>query len=262
MKQVYLSNTRNGKNVFIRFQSVSADSEIKKTNVLLRKSVKLFLITAVMIPLFFSCNYLDYTESDYYTKDNIFYYNDRTSNILNNIYSYLPSDLNGSGRGIDGAMRSSASDDAVHVWDISDIQKFNDGSWNSTVVLDNVWNDMYSAIRTANVFIKEATGLTFDELKWNEGYADMMKAFKLYPYEARFLRAFYFFELIKRYGNVPLDTTVLTTEEANNISPASFDDIVRFIVRECDTAATKLPVTFTSFISTQTGRATKGLLWH
>jgi len=258
MKQVYLSDMQKDKNEFIRFQSVSAKSEIKKSNILLMKSVKLFLIAVVMIPLLWSCEYLDYSESDFYTQDEIFYYNDRTSNILNNIYSYLPSDLNGPNRGIDGAMRSSASDDAEHVWDVSDIQKFNDGSWNSTVVLDNVWNDMYTAIRTANVFIKEATGQTFDELKWNEGYADMMKAYNLYPYEARFLRAFYYFELIKRYGNVPLDTTVLTTEEANNVSPASYDDIVKFIVRECDAAAAQLPVTFTTFISTQTGRATKG----
>jgi hypothetical protein len=85
-----------------------------------------------------------------------------------------------------------------------------------------------------------------------------MQAYVLYPYEARFLRAFYFFELIKRYGNVPLDTTVLTSEEANNISPASYDDIVKFIVRECDTAIAKLPKTYSTFVSAETGRVTKG----
>ena len=71
---------------------------------------------------------------------------------------------------------------------------------------------------------------------------------------------FIYFELIKRYGNVPLDTTRLTTEEANTVSPASYDDIVKFIVRECDTAIAKLPVTYATpaFISGETGRATKG----
>lgn len=224
----------------------------------LKKSVKLFFIAVFLSPLFWSCEFLDYSESDYYNQEEILAYQDRTTQILNNIYSYLPSDLNGVNLGIDGAMRSSASDDAVDVWDISDIQKFNDGSWNSVVVLDNVWNNMYAAIRTANVFISEASGLTFDETKWNEGYADGMKAFNLYPYEARFLRAFYYFELIKRYGNVPLDTTALTIAEANKVQPASFDDIVNFIVRECDAAAANLPSTFSTFISTQTGRATKG----
>ena len=51
MKQVYLSNPRKDKNEFIRFQSVSAESEIKKSNILLMKSVKLFFIAVVMIPL-------------------------------------------------------------------------------------------------------------------------------------------------------------------------------------------------------------------
>jgi hypothetical protein len=229
-----------------------------KSGSLLKRSARLFLMVAFMSTLLLSCDFLDYTEQDYYQQEDIFFYNDRATNVLNNIYSYLPSDLNGANLGIDGAMRSSASDDAVDVWDISDIQKFNDGSWNSVVVLDNVWNNMYSAIRTANVFIKEGTGLTFPEIKWNEGYADFMKAYKLYTYEARFLRAFYYFELIKRYNNVPLDTTVLTTEEANKMTPASFDDIVKFISRECDSAAAKLPATFSTFISKQTGRATQG----
>jgi len=41
-------------------------------------------------------------------------------------------------------MRSSASDEAVHEWDLSDIQKFNDGSWNATLALDDQWNRLYT----------------------------------------------------------------------------------------------------------------------
>jgi hypothetical protein len=87
-----------------------------------------------------------------------------------------------------------------------------------------------------------------------------MKAYVVYPYEARFLRAFFYFELAKRYGGVPLDTTILTSAEANSISRASYDDVVKFIVRECDSAIAKLPVSYAStvFISGETGRATKG----
>lgn len=221
----------------------------------LRKFMKLFLVTVVLIPLTWSCDYLDYSEEDRYTQDEILYYQGRVTNILNNIYSYLPADYNS----VDGAMRASASNDAVHVWDMSDIQKFNDGSWNSTVVLDDVWDRMYAGIRTANVFLKEAPGLTFPSTKYNQGYADGMIAYKVYPYEARFLRAFFYFELIKRYDNVPLITDLINdTKEANNVSPTSFDEIVDFIVEECDSAIAKLPVTYTTFISTQTGRATKG----
>jgi len=260
MKQVYNKNTNRDKNEFVRFQSVTDLGKLLRSGILQIKSFKLFFIIAVMMVLLWSCNFLDYNELDQYSKDKIFFYIDRTKTVLNNIYSYLPTDLNGSGIGIDGAMRSSASDDAVDVWDVSDIQKLNDGSWNSTVLIDDQWNNMYAAIRTANVFLAEAPGLTFPEIQYNSGYADNMTAYNIYPYEARFLRAFYFFELAKRYGSVPLDTTVLTQSNVNTVTQASYDDIIKFIVRECDAAIAKLPVTYATptFVSGETGRATKG----
>ena len=228
---------------------------MKKINSIYKVPFKSLIISLIMIPLMWSCDYLDYSEQDFYQQDDIFYYQGRVQNILNNIYTYLPKDFNS----VDGAIRSSATDDALHVWDMSDIQKFNDGSWNSTMVLDDVWDRMYAGIRTANVFLKEAPDLTFPDTKYNQGYEDGMKAYRVYPYEARFLRAFFYFELIKRYKNVPLITDLINdTKEANNVSPASFDEIVQFILDECDACAANLPVTFSTFISGQTGRATKG----
>jgi starch-binding outer membrane protein, SusD/RagB family len=219
------------------------------------KSIKLFFIFLILGSFIWSCNFLDYTESDQYDKKDIFFEYARVKTILTNVYSFLPTDFNS----VDGAVRSSASDDAEHVWDVSNIQKFNDGSWNSLVILDDQWANMYSGIRSANVFLKESEGQTFPELQYNLDYKQTMEQFALYPYEARFLRAFFYFELIKRYRNVPLITSVLTQEEANKVSPSPFEDIVKFIVSECDAAAAKLPTTFAGFSSTsETGRATKG----
>ena len=256
MKQVYLANTGAEKNEFMRFQTLPVQSGHKKLKVLRMKSIKLFFIALGITLTFWSCDFLNYGELDQYDENYMFNEIDQAKNVLTNIYSYLPNDF----APIDGAMRSSASDDAEHVWDISDVQKFNDGSWNAVVTVDDQWSRMYTAIRAANVFLKNTKGATFPEIQYNNNYKDLMKAFAVYPYEARFLRAFYYFELIKRYGNVPLDTTRLTAEEANSVSPASYDDIVRFIVRECDSAIAKLPVTYATpaFISGETGRATKG----
>lgn len=227
-----------------------------KINRFRMKSLRLLFITTVMIPLFWSCNYLDYNELDQYDKEDIFAIFDRTKSVLTNVYSYLPDDF----LSIDGATRSSATDDAEHEWAMSDIQKFNDGSWNAIVTLDDNWKNFYSGIRTANVFLVEAAGKTFEDIRNNDNYADLMKQFDIYPYEARFLRAFYYFELIKRYNNVPLITTPLTEEEANKVSPSTFDAVLSFIVSECDAAIAKLPVTYATptFVSGETGRATKG----
>ncbi|MCK9618581.1 MAG: RagB/SusD family nutrient uptake outer membrane protein [Lentimicrobiaceae bacterium] len=218
------------------------------------KFPKSLIAALFLIPLFWSCHFLDYTEYDSNNENYIFSYIDQTKTVLANVYSYLPKDYNS----VDGAIRSSATDDAEHVWDASAIQRFNNGGWSAINPLDDQWGRMYTAIKAANIFLDKADTLTFPAIKYAVNYADLMKALALYPYEARFLRAMYYFELIKRYGNVPLDTVRLTPELVNNVKPNSYDEIVKFIVRECDSAAIKLPITFSTFISKETGRATKG----
>ena len=171
----------------------------------------------------------------------------------------MPTDYNS----VDGAMRATASDEAEHVNDLSNIQKFNDGTWSAIQPLDDVWGTMYAGIRACNLFLKESEGEEFPELKYNNAtgndYKDIILQYKNYPFEARFLRAFFYFELAKRYKNVPLVTTVLTTDEAVNVEQAAFEDVVNFIVSECDAVALNLPNTYDSFSSAkETGRATKG----
>jgi starch-binding outer membrane protein, SusD/RagB family len=201
------------------------------------------------------CEYLEYDETSYNRKEDVFSDFGRTKSFLTGIYAYLPDDFNS----IDGAMRASATDEAEHVWDLSDIQKFNNGSWSAIQPLDNVWADMYSGIRAVNLFLEETEGEEFPEERWNQDYHEMMEQFDMYPYEARFLRAFFYFELVKRYKNVPLITEVLTADEAKSVSQNSFEEVVDFIVRECDAVALELPADFASFSSAQeTGRATKG----
>lgn len=219
------------------------------------KYIKLFFACAILFAMFWSCKKLDYSETSNYKQDYIFSEAWMTAAVLSNIYSYLPTDFNS----VDGAIRSSASDDAEHVWDLSAIQKFNDGTWSAIQTLDDQWGNMYSGIRAVNLFLKEMEkGRTFDELKYNDGYAQMMVRYKLYPYEARFLRAFFYFELSKRYGDVPLVTTILTEQEANSVTRSSYSTVVDFIVSECDAISSELPVSFATVPGSETGRATRG----
>ena len=202
-----------------------------------------------------SCEFLDYDEASYNRKEDVFSDFGRSKSFLTGIYSRLPTDFNS----IDGAMRSAATDEAEHVWDLSNVQRFNDGSWSAINPLDNVWDDMYAGICAVNLFLEETEGQEFVEEHYNEDYREMMEQFKNYPYEARFLRAFFYFELVKRYKNVPLITTVLTPEEAQQVEQSSFGDVVDYIVSECETTAAELPADYGSFSSAQeTGRATKG----
>lgn len=209
-----------------------------------------------LLPLTVSnCSYLDYDEVSFNREEDVFNEFNRTKSFLTAIYSYLPTDFNS----IDGAMRSSASDESEYVLDLSDVQRFNQGRYSALQPIDNVWGQMYAGIRAANLFLEKTKDQKFLEDQYNLNYNEIIQQFNNYPHEARFLRAFFYFELIKRYKNVPLVLKVLTPEEAQTVEQTSFEEIVNFIVSECDDIATKLPVTYTGFSAvSETGRVTKG----
>lgn len=219
------------------------------------RRIKLFILVGLLSFLTGSCSYLEYSEASYLSKEDVFSDWNRTQSFLSDIYASLPNGF----APVGGAMRASATDEAEFVLDYSSVQKFSDGSWSSIQTLDDQWGSMYSGIRAVNLFLNEVKGHTFEDYKYTDTYADEMKQFNNYPHEARFLRAFFYLELIERYGNVPLITKVLSEDEANAVSPSSYDDIIRYIVAECDEIIPLLPVTYVGFASAQeTGRATRG----
>lgn len=218
------------------------------------KTNKLRYIIAVSCFFFMgSCNYLDYDESIGYEKENIFSYYNRTKDVLSNVYTYLPADF----VTFDGSMRDAATDDAEYVWNTASVHRFNNGSWSAISTIDDVWSHYYSGIRSANDFLESAPS-DFPEIKWNTNYQQLMEQYAFYKYEARFLRAFFYFELIKRYKNVPLLKETTNLDQINAISPTSFDDIVEYIVSECDAIVSHLPVSYKTISEAETGRITQG----
>ena len=214
-----------------------------------------YVLIATLFLTVSNCDYLDYDETSFNRKDDVFTDFNRSKNFLTAIYNYLPTDFNS----IDGAMRASASDEAEHVFDLSDIQRFNQGRYSPLQPIDNVWGNMYSGIRAANMFLVETAGQEFLEDQYNLDYGEIIEQFNNYAYEARFLRAFFYFELVKRYKNIPLITEVLTPEEAINAQQSSFNEVVDFIISECDAIALELPEDYSNFSSeSETGRATRG----
>lgn len=213
------------------------------------------VLTLILLLSLTNCQDLNYDEDTGNTKEAIFNDIGRSKQFISGIYAYLPTDYGS----IDNAMRSAATDEAEHVNDLAEVQKFNDGSWNAIQPLDDVWGNMYRGIRAVNVYLKEAEGQKFEDLQYTTTYANLIKQYNNYPYEARFLRAFFYFELAKRYKNVPIITTVLSADEAVNVEQAPFEEVVNYIVSECDAVATVLPNTYVEFGgASETGRATKG----
>ena len=212
------------------------------------------IVIAILCGTLASCDFLDFDETNSLkTKEDIYKYFGTTEQMLTHVYSFMPQDLGSIG----GAMRECACDDAEFGAINGDVQVFNNGSWSPIKTVDTAWN-LYKGIRAANGFIDEIEHVDFSRYEHNPSYANDMRKLKNFPYEARVLRAFYFFELARRYGDIPMPLTALDTDKANNITKTPFGEVVNFIVEECEEAAQYLPVTYRNEPGAQIGRITKG----
>lgn len=220
------------------------------------KLINKYLTIFLSLFLFASCDFMDCNESDYYSLEQIKGSYARVKQFATNVYGYLPHDFCSN----DGAMQDAATDDAVHVYETSDVQRFVNGTWSANNTMDDKFAHYYKGINDANFYLNNLVGLTFDDWKYGDEYEDWMKEYPNYEHEVRFLRAFFYFELVKRYQNVPLLTKEVTKEEANVAEPTSANEILDFIISECTDVAEVLPVNYSGFgKDKETGRVTKGV---
>lgn len=202
-----------------------------------------------------SCDFMDCDESDNYTLQEIQGSYNRVKQFVTSIYGYLPSDF----CNMHGAMLDAATDDAIHVYESSAIQRIVNGTWSVNYTVDDKFAYYYNAIHDANYYLTTLSGLTFDTWKNGDDYQDWMQNYDNYQYQVRFLRAYFYFELVRRYQNVPLITKPLSQTETNQIEPSSAQEVLKFIINECTEIAPKLPIKSTSIAQAENGRATRAM---
>jgi hypothetical protein len=101
------------------------------------------------------------------------------------------------------------------------------------------------SVRRANIFLER-----IDDVPGTDpDYIDQAKG------QARFIRALSYFEMMKRYGGVPIVRKRLLATDELKIPRSTFKETVDFIVGDCDTAAALLP---DKWPSAYRGKATKG----
>ena len=213
----------------------------------------IYIIMAAALALQ-GCNMLDFDEtSGVYDRDDMYETYSYAQRMLTNIYSYMPQDLGTIG----DAMRDCGSDDAEFGDPDGSVQKFNNGNWSAVSTVDDSW-DLYNGIRCVSEFLESIEKIDFSKYYYDSKYERQMEHVKTFPYQARVLRAFYLFELARRYGDIPVPMKMLTIDEANSIEKTSFDQVIEFIVSECDECAANLPTTYIGMLDDEYGRATKG----
>jgi hypothetical protein len=142
---------------------------------------------------------------------------------------------------VDGNIAATISDEAEQTATASSAQFFNNGSWNAYYNPLNIYETSYIGIRAANYFLEYSVDyktklaqnrdtLSDRGAKYHEDVEDVewLRA------EAHILRAYFYFELITRYGGVPLIKQTLSIDDNLDLPRAGFDEIVEFIVAEID----------------------------
>ena len=136
------------------------------------------------------------------------------------------------------------SDGGVREWEgINSFHKTIAG--NSYV--DEAWKANYNGIYKANVLLDQLSekGATIIS---NADLRTRLEA------EARFLRAFFYFDLVRWFGKVPIVEHSLTAEEALTIDRSPVADVYTLIINDLKFAADNLPA---SYAASDKGRVTK-----
>ena len=150
--------------------------------------------------------------------------------LVANIYLGLDTDYGN----YSGAILGSATDESVYAHTGNQIADFYNGAWSPTNAKSSMWTSCYQQIANCNLYLDEFTGLTFSEYELISDYKGEMYRYNNYQYEVRFLRAYYYFNLVRQYGDVPFTDHVLTTAEVNSLERRPAKEIFDFIISECD----------------------------
>lgn len=149
---------------------------------------------------------------------------DQAKKYLYGIYTYLPEIY---GR-FDGGFLESATDDGVYINFDNATGSFRQNWVSSRSVFEGtVWAQNYEGIRRANVFLTN-----IDKVPVRPAVLKpQMKA------EARFLRAYFYFELLKRWGGVPVvNDAIYEFDSKIDIPRKTAGETFDYIISELDAA--------------------------
>lgn len=212
------------------------------------KKINTFLIALLALLSLVGCgSFLDVEQyvKDMQQYDTIFVKEKTTKEWLWEVYGSLNSTPSLS----QGALYF-ASDEAIYNDQEASCELYQNGQYSST---NQIWEDRYNAmyigIRTASILIHNVHRCT----EVSSAERDRMEG------EARFLRAYFYFTLMRQYGPVPIipdqGQDISLDYDQLALPRASIDELVEFMVADLERAARVLPL---EYASTWIGRATQG----
>lgn len=177
----------------------------------------IFIALATALACATACSKLDTNPRGELTDRKTAYTNTATrAQILAGIYAYM---YNESTWGAFISIRMEAATDVAISRSTSSGSVENDS--HTTTTLNDTWSVLYQAINAANEFVY-----------YTDMYVKPTAESRQQVYEARFLRAYFYFTLVKMFGDVPFRTEPTLDLNNTDIARTSAVDIYRFIVSE------------------------------
>ncbi|TRZ41317.1 RagB/SusD family nutrient uptake outer membrane protein [Robertkochia solimangrovi] len=195
-----------------------------------------YIAVLLLSVLLFSCedDFLDQVPDDRLTFDQTFSQRNTVEQYLANIYSRVPDEH--AQRYVDyfnAGPWTGVSDEADYTWSSVWSNSMNIGDWNPTSgSVNNIWSSFYRGIRSASTFIQNVENC--------QNCTD--EKLKQYKAEARALRAFFYYNLMRSWGPVILlgDEPISPDADLSELNRSTMDQCVAYVVSELDTAADEL----------------------
>jgi len=134
--------------------------------------------------------------------------------------------------GFNEQMLSSLSDESLFTHPNRGIDLVNASTINPTTLgwVDDTYgyNPMYNRIRSCNITIERLTG--GDNAISDQNTKDRLLG------EAYFLRAYFYQQLLRYYGSVPIITKSYTLDDDFSVKRATYEECVNFILSDCEQA--------------------------
>ena len=222
---------------------------------MLRKYKKQWLLAAMCVMMIAGCRkgFLDTVPDNITTLDDVFTNKSMTEQWLGRCYSNVPDIWNQPYE----YMWGTQSDEFENSWSVPAI---NSGAITPSDAAPNNWNPYYQTIRLCAIFIQNVD--RNQELREQPNGATLITQYKA---EARFLRAYYYWLLMRQYG--PL---VIMPEDPSKVSDnfqvprSNWDECVNYVMAEMDRAMQDVPMIHTNASGdvdqSQAGRITKPIV--
>jgi starch-binding outer membrane protein, SusD/RagB family len=214
---------------------------------------KIVLIGSFIILTYLtSCiNYLDPYPNGDRSFDDLWEYQGMVQGLVGQSYDYMPRQYNDN----EGVYFDGATDDAVLTSSTNDMRRLALGTLpTSRDPFVTFWDRDYKAIKLVNTFLKDRMGYKTRFLI-DKHFNDLVK--NRLQGEAFALRAWFYWDLLQKFGGMGTDGNLLgipiilepiDPDAGANYARNSYDDCVRQIIKDCDSAYKYLPIAHRDFL--------------